>query len=154
MPRLTPPAPGAKAALPIHRMPGHLVRRLQQVAVALFAEELAGHGLTPVQYAALVALDRRPGLDQASLAALIGYDRATIGGVIHRLEEKGWAARETRPEDRRAKVPRITAAGRAMLRVSGPRVRRVQARLLAPLAPPQRHAFDTLCRRLLAGHGG
>ena len=40
MPRLKPvpaavPAPGAPA-LPIHEMPGHMVRRLQQVAVALF----------------------------------------------------------------------------------------------------------------------
>ena len=75
MPRLKAPAPGAAptdAALPIHEMPGHMVRRLQQVAVALFAEELAGLDLTPVQYAALVALDERPGLDQAPLAALGG----------------------------------------------------------------------------------
>ncbi len=157
MPRLKAPAPAAApadAALPIHEMPGHLVRRLQQVAVALFAEELAGLDLTPVQYAALVALDERPGLDQATLAALIGYDRATIGGVIDRLEQKGSVRRDPHPSDRRAKVPQITAEGRSALRAAAPGVRRVQARLMGPLSAAERRAFEALCRKLLAAHHG
>ena len=160
MPRLRAPAVEPRgdaapdAALPIHEMPGHLVRRLQQVAVALFTEELAGLELTPVQFAALVALDERPGLDQATLAALIGYDRATIGGVIDRLEQKGRVRRDPHPSDRRAKVPRITAEGRAMLREATPGVRRVQARLMAPLSPAERRTFDALCRKLLSTHHG
>ena len=158
MPRLKPgaasAAPAADEALPIHEMPGHMVRRLQQVAVALFTEELAGLDLTPVQYAALIALEERPGLDQATLAALIGYDRATIGGVIDRLEQKAWVRRDPHPRDRRAKVPQITAEGRAMLREAAPGVRRVQARLMAPLPAAERRAFEALCRKLLSAHHG
>ena len=157
MPRLkasAAPAAARDAALPIHDMPGHLVRRLQQVAVALFAEEIAGLELTPVQYAALVAIDERPGLDQATLSALIGYDRATIGGVIDRLEQKGWVRRKPHPTDRRAKLPTITTEGRATLREAASGVRRVQSRLMAPLSATERRTFEALCRKLLAAHHG
>ena len=78
--------------LVIHHMPGHFIRRLQQVAVSLFADRV-GLEMTPVQFAALAAVAQRPRIDQARLSALIGYDRATIGGVIDRLEARGWLAR-------------------------------------------------------------
>ena len=39
----------------IHTMPGHLIRRLNQISVAMFMDRMAQAGLnmTPVQYAAL-----------------------------------------------------------------------------------------------------
>ena len=40
-------------------MPGHLIRRAQQISTALFAEECAAFDLTSVQYAALAAIRRR-----------------------------------------------------------------------------------------------
>ena len=72
-------------------MPGHLARRFQQIAVAIFHAELSetGYDLTPVQYAALVVLSEKPGIDQATLAGLIADDRTTIGGVTDRLVQKG-----------------------------------------------------------------
>ena len=33
--------------------PGHCIRRLQQIAVAIFLQETQAYGITPVQYAAL-----------------------------------------------------------------------------------------------------
>ncbi len=47
----------------IHDMPGHLARRFQQIAVAVFLTEVedAGFDLTPVQYAALAAISSQPG---------------------------------------------------------------------------------------------
>jgi DNA-binding MarR family transcriptional regulator len=72
-------------------MPGHLARRFQQIAVAVFLAEVgeAGFDLTPVQYAALAAIKTNPGIDQVSLAGLIAYDRTTITGVLDRLAQKG-----------------------------------------------------------------
>src|SRR5215213_2944818 len=68
-------------------MPGHLARRFQQIAVAVFLAEVedAGFDLTPVQYAALAAIKLNPGIDQVTLAGLIAYDRTTITGVVDRL---------------------------------------------------------------------
>src|SRR6476660_9631495 len=71
-------------------MPGHLARRFQQIAVAVFLAEVgdAGFDLTPVQYAALATIEANPGLDQITLAGLIAYDRTSITGVIDRLVQK------------------------------------------------------------------
>src|SRR3979409_1297810 len=90
--------------------PGHLARRFQQIAVAVFhaAVEEAGYDLTPVQYAALTTVATQPGIDQATLAGLIAYDRTTITGVVDRLVQKGLAVRQANSRDRRVRELQIT----------------------------------------------
>ena len=139
--------------LSVHRMPGHFIRRLQQVAVRLFSD-CVGPELTPVQYAALSAIAQSHGAGQAALAALIGYDRATIGGVIDRLEQKGWVARSGSPDDRRLNLLAITPDGQAVLARAAPAVLAVQDKLLEPLDPQERQAFERMCLKLLAHHLG
>ena len=46
--------------------PGYLIRRLHQIHVAIFLEECADHGITPVQYAVMTALLTHPGADQVT----------------------------------------------------------------------------------------
>ncbi len=96
-------------------MPGHLARRFQQIAVAVFLAEVEGAGfdLTPVQYAALATIKANPGLDQVTLAGLIAYDRTTITGVIDRLVQKGLAERRASSRDRRARESRDHRRGPA-----------------------------------------
>ncbi len=143
----------ARSALLMQSMPGHLVRRLQQVAVRLFAEEL-GNGLTPVQFAALCAIADQPKLAQSALAALIGYDRATIGSVIDRLEHKGWVTRIASPDDRRAYALAITPKGRHVIANAKGRVEDIQQRLLEPLTEAEKKGFEAACLKLLAYHKG
>ena len=119
-------------------MPGHLVRRLHQLSVALFAEECAGLDLTPVQYAAIAAIGAHPGVDATRLSDLIAFDRSTIGDVLERLEAKGWVRRTPAPQDRRQKVIELSQAGAAQLEMVRPAVHRVQQRLLAPIAETDR----------------
>ena len=96
--------------------PGHLARRFQQIAVAVFhaAVQEAGYDLTPVQYAALTEIATQPGIDQATLAGLIAYDRTTITGVVDRLVQKGLLVRQA-SSDRRAHALEITDEGRQTL---------------------------------------
>ena len=61
----------------------------------------AGFDLTPIQLAAMQALKVNPGIEQAKIATLIAYDRATIGGVVERLEKKGYVTRAVSKLDRR-----------------------------------------------------
>ena len=117
----------------------------------LFAEE-ANVDLTPVQYAALLAVAQRPGVGQAQLAALIGYDRATIGGVIDRLEQKKWLARIASIEDRRVNLLTITEEGRDALSRAAASVRRAQERIIEPLSEDEREAFERMCLKMLAHH--
>src|SRR3982751_6961410 len=94
--------------------PGHLARRFQQIAVAVFHAEVeaAGHDLTPVQYAALSTITAHPGIDQVTLAGLIAYDRTTITGVVDRLVQKDLLVRQANSRDRRARGVEITENGR------------------------------------------
>ena len=158
MPRLRGASVAAEPAtlvdeLAVHRMPGHLVRRLQQVAVRLFSAQTDAD-ITPVQFAAVAALRQRPGVDQASLSALIGYDRATIGGVIDRLEARGWVERRTAPQDRRQKLVTLTPAGRRAHDRAMQAVEATQELLTSPLSAAERKEFERLCRKMLEHHRG
>lgn len=136
----------------LYAMPGHLVRRIHQISGALFAEEMGSHDLTSVQFAALYAIRAHPGVDATRLSALVAFDRSTIGGVLERLETKGWISRAHAAGDRRTKRLHLTASGEALLQEVDAGVVRVQERLLAPLSPAERKTLMRLLSKLAALH--
>tara|TARA_R110002012_G_scaffold61503_5_gene161316 strand:+ start:1671 stop:2090 length:420 start_codon:yes stop_codon:yes gene_type:complete len=133
-------------------MPGHLIRRLHQISTSVFAERMkaAGIDMTSVQFAALTVLHEKPGIDQATLAQEIAYDRATIGGVVDRLERKGWVLRKVNQDDRRARQVTLTEEGTEMLAVVAPIVATLQADILAQLTLTERTAFIALASKAVA----
>ena len=135
----------------IYDMAGHLIRRLHQQSTHLFAArtQAAGFDLTAVQYAALEAIHENPATDQALVAEIIGYDRATIGGVIERLEKKGWVHRVVSERDRRARELSITPQGNAVRLALQPIVRALQQDILAPLSDAERQRFVALARQVV-----
>jgi len=133
----------------LYAMPGHLIRRSQQIAVALFVEETASFGVTPVQYAALVAIGEQPGIDATRLSQLIAFDRSTIGNVLERLEGRGLIARKSGAQDRRIKLLRLTRRGARLVARIEKAVARAQERILAPLPPAERRLFMALLTRLV-----
>ena len=132
--------------------PGHLARRFQQIAVAVFLAEVSesGFDLTPVQYAALATIKANPGLDQVTLAGLIAYDRTTITGVIDRLVQKGLTERRASPRDRRARELEITDEGRRTLRKITPAVESAQAIMLRGLSAKEGEDLMRLLRKAIA----
>lgn len=135
----------AEAAM-LEEQPGYYIRRLQQIAVAIFLEETQAHGITPVQYAALFAARRHPGLDQRTLAATIGFDTSTIGGVIDRLERRGLIERQASPTDRRVRLLQVTHAGETLLEQVTPGMLKAQQRILAPLPAADRPQFVAMLK--------
>lgn len=132
-------------------MAGHLIRRLHQQSTQVYQAktQAAGIDLTSVQFAALDAIALQPGMDQASLAATICFDRATIGGVVERLEGKGLVQRVVSAHDRRSRQLQITSRGRQLLRASRPVVEGLQDEILAPLSAAERRSFVALARKAL-----
>ncbi len=149
------PASGASGGRPamtladIYQAPGHLMRRSQQIAVAIFFDEMRGFDVTPIQLAALVAIQSTPGIDQRTLCDLIAIDRSTAGVALRRLEERGLLARVTPKHNQRIKQLFIAPAGRDLLQASRAAIDKAQERILAPLAPRERATFMALLARLV-----
>lgn len=131
-------------------MPGHLIRRLQQISSSIFAQHMKAFGieLTSPQYAALAMIDDHPRIDQATLAGAIAFDRATIGGVVDRLVGKGFVERSTNPNDRRARVLILTPEGKAILKELRPIVKKAQDSILPSLSEAERQEFIRLAAKV------
>ena len=140
----------------IHEMPGHLARRFQQIAVAVFLAEVEGAGfdITPVQYAALAAVGANPEIDQVSLAGLIAFDRTTITGVVDRLVLKGLITRRESSQDRRARELKITHAGRRTLRSMTPAVEAAQRTMMDGLTEKEEKELVRLLQKAIAAGNG
>lgn len=123
--------------------PAQLVRRLSRQSSTLFQSKTraAGYNITPVQYAALHALAERSGMDQSTLADLIISDRGTIGGVVERLESKGFIIRTTNEADRRAHSLELTQEGRELHDQLVPVVEEIEDLLIARLTEREQHTF-------------
>src|SRR6185437_4292360 len=133
----------------VYTAPGYLFRRMQQIAVAIFVEECKSHDLTPVQYAALIAIRTHPGIDATRLSAVIAFDRSTLGSVIERLETKALIERKPGREDKRVKLLHLTKSGAALLREIMPSVDKAQVRMLQPLKPADRKTLMALMTQLV-----
>ena len=133
-------------------MPGHLARRFQQIAVAVFLAEVeaAGFDLTPVQYAALAAIAANPSIDQITLAGLIAYDRTTITGVIDRLAQKGLVVRQASARDRRSRELLITDEGRRTLDAITPAVEAAQRLMVRGLSDAEARELVRLMQKAIA----
>jgi DNA-binding MarR family transcriptional regulator len=130
-------------------LPGHYIRRLQQIAVAVFLQESEHTGVTPVQYAALQAVANQSDLDQRTLARSIGLDTSTVAGVVDRLEARGLMERQASPTDRRVRLLRLTPEGARTLAAVIPAMQRAQERILAPLPKAERREFMRMLRTLV-----
>lgn len=135
-----------------HRVPAHLGRLFHQLCQALVAEAQATEGLVSPEYAALASLDEEPGLDQRGLAAAIGVDRNTIGLVVERLERRGLLTREVDPDDRRARILRLTAEGASLRRRLRPRMLAANARALEALSAEEAATLLALLHRAVEHH--
>jgi DNA-binding MarR family transcriptional regulator len=126
---------------PLQERPGFLIRRLHQIHVALFMEECAEEGITPVQYSILATLDQMGFAEQIVLSRAVGLDRTNIADVLARLERRRFVKRRVLPRDKRMKVASLTNVGRALLRRVDVGAARAHERTLAALEQSARIRF-------------
>ncbi len=136
----------------LYGRPGFLIRRANQVAAAVYAEECGQWDLTQPQHGTLLIAHCCPGIDQTGIGQALGFDRATTGQVLRGLEMRGLVARTVSGSDgrRRSIVP--TRAGEEVLRRAGPALERAQQALLAPLSAAERRQLAALLARLCDAH--
>jgi DNA-binding MarR family transcriptional regulator len=132
--------------------PGFMIRRLQQVSVSFFHDELRPLSLTPLQTTVLRALGKENGLDQVSLASKAVVDASTIKDVVHRLEQNKAVKRKQSSVDKRMKIVELTETGRKLLRDSVPLANIAADKLLAPLTERERQQLLKIIAKIVTAH--
>jgi DNA-binding MarR family transcriptional regulator len=133
----------------LYRRPGFMIRRVHQIAVSLFMEETGKLGVTNRQYGILFVLRHQPGIDQISVANLLGLDRSTAGMVLKKLEADGLVVRSAGARDRRRHSLQLTRAGVRLLgQLSGP-ARKARARVLSAFTPREQKLFLQLLGKFI-----
>lgn len=144
------PVAGELAALPPSmrdRVP-FLLFRASQASLSLANQMLAQIGLCARQAGILTMVTELEPMTQKALADALGIDRTTMVALLDDLEDKGLAARQRHPRDRRAFLVHPTDSGRAA-KVAAVRILdEQQRRFLAPLAPAERRQLAALLTRL------
>lgn len=128
--------------------PSHLMHRVLQLALDIYAEETGSAGLTQRQFAVLEAVSQKSGLTQTDLVRATGIDRSTLADLVARMTAKGLLAREKSAVDARAKAVSLSVAGHAALDAARPRVEAADKRILALLPKSKRDGFLGLLAEL------
>ena len=116
-----------------------------EVAAALSPLDLGQRGFCVLS----AAIDAE--LTQTELAGLIGLDKTTMVVTVDDLERKGLALRVPSPTDRRARVIKVTDAGREKVTEGQRIVLDVQNDVLNSLPLSERAAFVAALMALVSG---
>lgn len=116
----------------------HDVSRLRRV---VFDEFMKPIGLTRSQWWTLAHLSRHDGMVQSDLANLLEIGKASLGGLIDRLELSKFIERRADESDRRIKRIHLTPAGAQIVdQMRGPG-HAMSERVLAGLDTESRHTL-------------
>lgn len=127
---------------------GFWLRRAYQRHMAIFTAAMEGLDLTSTQFAALVKLHDQGATAQTELGRLTGMDRATISGVVARLQKRGLVRFRPDPEDGRTRIVALTDAGADLLARALARVGQVSEQTLAPINAREADALRETLRKM------
>jgi DNA-binding MarR family transcriptional regulator len=126
---------------------GFLVSRLASALRADLEAALAPHELTAPQWAVLMRLREREGWPQKELGDSLGVNKATIGGVVLRLEKKGLIRRRRDEADARYFQVMLTPAGRLLAEATAPLGAQVNRAALAGFSEAEAELFQSMLLR-------
>jgi DNA-binding MarR family transcriptional regulator len=130
---------------------GALFTRVSRRLIEAERPLLAARGLTMWQYVALNRLARGPAPRQLALAEAMGYDKTRLIALLDGLEADGLITRTPDPADRRARVVRLTPAGRRRHAAAVQDIREMEETLLLELTVPERATLLAILPRLAQG---
>lgn len=115
----------------------YLVKRLELAVRGRLDSAMRPHGLTVVQYTALTALRRQPGLSSAQLARRSFVSAQTMQELMTKLERQGLVRRTPADGNRRVLSISLTERGLAKLDDTEHEVDEIERHMLADLDEDQ-----------------
>jgi MarR family transcriptional regulator, transcriptional regulator for hemolysin len=125
----------------------HDVARMMRVG---YDRRMKPLGLTRSQWWVLNRLYFLEGTWQSELASELDIEKATLGRLLDRLEEKGWVVRKPDPDDRRAKQVFLTEKVEPTMRIMRVQAAETNAEALASLSGEEK---DKMIELLLKVRG-
>jgi MarR family transcriptional regulator, transcriptional regulator for hemolysin len=119
----------------------HDVARMMRVG---YDRRMKPLGLTRSQWWVLNRLYFLEGTWQSELASELDIEKATLGRLLDRLEEKGWVVRKPDPEDRRAKQVFLTEKVEPTMRIMREQAADTNAEALASLSAEEKEKMIEL----------
>lgn len=123
---------------------GRVSRRLNRIT----KESIASYGLTTSQFFLLIALYEENGILISKLAEKVALDKATLTGIIDRLERDGFVERRDDPKDRRAIRVYLTPKAEALRDELLEIYHRNNSRFLSVLSPEEKMVFERIVEKL------
>ena len=129
-----------------------LLHRAAQRMRSAVEEQAELQGINLRDYIVLTALGGSEAMSQLALSEALGLDKTTMTLELDRLEKKGLIVRTPDPKDRRARIPEVTASGRAVQAKVAAAWSDVEATLLSGInIREQRSLRLMLCQLIDAG---
>jgi DNA-binding MarR family transcriptional regulator len=123
---------------------GFIVHDVARLLRTTFDRRVRSLGLTRSQWWVLNHLFRIDGAIQSELAETLEVEKATLGRLLDRLEEKGWIRREADAQDRRAKRVYLTEEVAPAIKAMRAAAAELRRDALAGMSATQRESFVDL----------
>lgn len=140
-------------AQPVSSRPGFLIRRLNQIHVALFNEACGWAGITPIMYSVLSSLAQTGPADQSSLARNIAVNKTNMVSLMERMGKRGLIQRMPSPDDGRVRLVDLTEDGLSLLDDIDAKALEAHLRTLEDLSPKDRATLMVLMGRIVHAKG-
>jgi DNA-binding MarR family transcriptional regulator len=125
------------------------LRRAARAITRLYNRELRSGRIEITQLTLLMTLGRTGEVSQGRLGRLLALDSTTLTRMLEPLRKKGWIE-EKEGDDRRFRMIRLTAAGRAKLSQSMPHWKRAQSRVQEAIGEQTVNQLSGMLERVTA----
>ncbi len=123
---------------------GRVSRKLNKIT----KESIMPYKLTTSQFFLLIALYEENGILISKLAEKVALDKATLTGIIDRLERDGLVERRDDPKDRRAIRVYLTPKAESLREELLEIYHRNNSRFLSVLSEEEREVFERVVQKL------
>lgn len=135
---------------PLDRNLGFLINDVARLLRREFGRRIRDLDMTRSQWWVMVHLIRFDGFNQTQLAEELDIGKVALGGLLDRLEARGWIERRPDPDDRRAKRVYLTESGRPLITEMQERARLVHRQMVDGFSEEERDLLVALLTRAKA----
>jgi MarR family transcriptional regulator for hemolysin len=132
---------------PLDRNLEFLINDVARLLRREFGRRIRDLDLTRSQWWVMVHLIRFDGYNQTQLAEELEIGKVALGGLLDRLEARGWIERRPDPDDRRAKRVFLTESGRPLIEEMQERARDVHRQMIDGFSFEERDQLVDLMAR-------